>query len=40
MSLLYYYYELCGWLEWCVVVMFWFVGFLLVVLGIYIGVWM
>ncbi|PRT24133.1 phospho-N-acetylmuramoyl-pentapeptide-transferase [Bacillus wiedmannii] len=40
MSPLHHHYELCGWSEWRVVVTFWSVGFLLAVLGIYIGVWM
>ncbi|ANN33732.1 phospho-N-acetylmuramoyl-pentapeptide-transferase [Bacillus thuringiensis serovar coreanensis] len=40
MSPLHHHYELCGWSEWRVVVTFWSAGFLLAVLGIYIGVWM
>ncbi|PGD04940.1 phospho-N-acetylmuramoyl-pentapeptide-transferase [Bacillus toyonensis] len=40
MSPLHHHYELCGWSEWRVVVTFWSVGFLLAMLGIYIGVWM
>lgn len=39
MSLFYYYYELSGWLEWCVVMIFWVVGLLFVMFGIYIEVW-
>ncbi|WP_459499767.1 phospho-N-acetylmuramoyl-pentapeptide-transferase [Bacillus sp. C1] len=40
MSPLHHHYELCGWSEWRVVVTFWSAGFLLAMLGIYIGVWM
>lgn len=39
MSPLHHHYDLSGWSEWRIVVTFWFVGFLLAALGIYIEVW-
>lgn len=39
MSPLHHHYELGGWSEWRVVMVFWFVGLICAGLGVYIGVW-
>lgn len=40
MSPIHHHFELLGWSEWKVVTRFWFVSFILAVLGVYIGVYM
>lgn len=39
MSFIYYYFELSGWGEWKVVIVFWMVGLIIGLIGLWIGVY-